>query len=580
MPSIMPLDMFELARYPHLMPGISDWMTGGSWHWDSHQAVAFSVAPFNAGARRYGDEFGQPPRSFPMMHCVNPTLFRAYTQLANQCKFISFYNYGPDYLSTEGFWSNQRWAPAAVQHICNQAALADDILGPGTMRPSRIAMLYSHSQEIWWPRQTFPDKRATFLGLSHVYFQPELVTEAQVAAGALAHYDALFVLEHFIANSAREQIAAWVHDGGVLWACADAAVTDEYNEHRDLLQELAGLTRTTAPSDQSVQFVPRPGETALKEHEVPPKDRFHQIPIRNMVMTTWPGATVRADYSDGRPALAEKAVGKGKVVYLGHRAGASYSRRAGKRGAFRWWPGNRLEVLSVPLLEAGVPRPVTVSEPLVLTSAIGTDAGTVVILYHMLHIHKDRPGLTVTTAEPGRPHSVQQIANGGLVDVPFDYADGQVVLRDWTLPGSGAMLVIRRRPPAPDDRLALMRQSTTAHLAADQWQALSAGAWFAGFFPEWDMGSRLVPLLAHEHWAVRRSAVEALGRLQHQAAVPALLAAVGEETDAHVLADALYAIARLQGTEAATLCESYAEHPRTVVRDAVARAKPLLEPVR
>jgi hypothetical protein len=162
MPSTMPLDMFELARYPGLMPGISDWMTGGSWNWDGHQAVAFSVAPFNAGARRYGREFGGPPSSFPMMHCVDPTVFRALTQLANQCKFLSYYTYGPDYLATEGFWSHQKWAAHAVQHVNNQAALVDDILGPGTMRPSRVALLYSRSQEIWRPRQTFPVKRATF----------------------------------------------------------------------------------------------------------------------------------------------------------------------------------------------------------------------------------------------------------------------------------------------------------------------------------------------------------------------------------------------------------------------------------
>ncbi len=43
MPSKMPVDMFQLAQYPALMPGISDWMTSGSWWWDSHQSVAYSV---------------------------------------------------------------------------------------------------------------------------------------------------------------------------------------------------------------------------------------------------------------------------------------------------------------------------------------------------------------------------------------------------------------------------------------------------------------------------------------------------------------------------------------------------------
>src|SRR4051812_40734050 len=96
-PSQMPLDMFQLAGdSPAMMPGVSDWMSLGSWRWDSHQSVAFSVAMYNAGARRYGEE----PVSFPMMHCVWPSDFRAYTMLANQVRYVSFYNFGPSYAVT------------------------------------------------------------------------------------------------------------------------------------------------------------------------------------------------------------------------------------------------------------------------------------------------------------------------------------------------------------------------------------------------------------------------------------------------------------------------------------------------
>ncbi len=575
MPSRMPLDMFELAKYPGLMPGISDWMTGGNWNWDSHQAVAFSVAPYNAGARRYGADFGKPPRSFPMMHCVNPSLFRAYTQLANQCKFISYYTYGPDYLATEGFWSNQEWAPQAVQIINRQAALVDDILGPGLMRPSRVAMLYSLSQEVWWPLQSFPDKRATFLALAHEHFQPDLVTEEQIAEGALAHYDALLVLDHFIARAARGRIADWVKGGGLLWACADAGVVDEYHVEADLLLDLAGLKRVEAPSDQSVQFIPRKGETGIREHEIPPRDRFHQIPIRNMVMAEWPGATVRADYGDGHPALAEKQVGKGKVVYSGHRVGNAYSRRAGARGEFRWWQEGYRDVLTMPLREAGIRQEFSVSDALILSGAISTDAGTVMILYPMYHIHQDQPGLTVTLREPSRPHSVQMVTLPTLTDVPFDYADGVVTIRDWTLPGSGAMLVIRRRPAPSDPRLEAMRARAVESLASTDWQALSAGAWFAGFFPEWDLAARLLPLLGHQHWAVRRSAAEALGRLQHRPAANVLRQAIERETDAHALADMLYALARIGHRDAKALARRYREHAHPVIRAEAQRAAEL-----
>jgi hypothetical protein len=105
----------------------------GGWRWDSHQSVAYSVAMYNAGARRYGEQ----PLSFPMMHCVWPMEFRALTMLANQCRYISYYNFGPCQHVTEGYWSNSPECHVAVHKTNNRAAQVDDILNRATARPSR-----------------------------------------------------------------------------------------------------------------------------------------------------------------------------------------------------------------------------------------------------------------------------------------------------------------------------------------------------------------------------------------------------------------------------------------------------------
>ena len=572
-PSKMPLDMFQLAQYPALMPGISDWMTGGSWNWDSHQAVAFSVAPYNAGARRYGADFGKPPLSFPMMHCVNPTLFRGYTQLANQCKFISYYNYGPDYEATEGYWSHS-WSGFNVQHIDNQAAQMDDILGPGVMRPSRVALLYATSQDIWWPQWPFNDKRATFLSLSHDYYQPELVTEEQIAAGALAHYDALYVLDSVVPKATQDRIASWVKGGGLLWACADAAVCDEYADSYDLLDRLGGLKRdnSVAPG-VAVQVVPVEGEKAFPPHEVPLRGRSKEI-VRPGVFT-WDGAKIRANYTDGKPAMAQKKIGKGMMVYVGHRCGLSYSARAGARGEFKWWNPERRPLLSVPLLEAGVERELTVSVPLIMTTPISTPAGTVIILYNMNP--DDQTGLTISLKEQAKPHSVQWCdSTRRLVDLPYAYADGRVAITNFALPRTGAMIVVRRTPAPADNRLAVMRATAETGIASTDWQAASAGAWFAGFFPDWQLAPKIVPLLQNTNWAVRRSAAEALGRLGYRAAGRELRAALDKETDAHALADELCALAQLGHRDAPALCRKYREHDNVFVRGEAMRAESLL----
>lgn len=575
MPSRMPLDMFALAGHPGLMPGISDWMTSGSWNWDSHQAVAFSVAPFNAGARRYGADFGKPPLSFPMMHCVAPSLFRASTQLANQCKFISYYNYGPDYEATEGFWSHS-WQGFNVQHVNNQAAQVDDILGPGVMRPSRVAMLYSHSQEIWWPQASFADKRASFLALSHEYHQPELVTEQQVADGALAHYDALYVLDRFVSRAAQAGIERWVQGGGLLWACADAAAGDEYQTAHDLLLRVAGLARDHATVPKAgVRIEPIEGETAFPAHDVPPQGRSKET-VRTCGFLEWPGARIRARYSDTLPAWGEKTVGRGKVVYIGHRCGLAYSRLAGKRGEYKWWPdGGQRHLLFVPLREAGIERELTLSAPLVMAAPLSTADGTVIILHNMSHV--DQTDLTISLKEPAKPHGVQWCdARRRLADLPFDHADGRVTVSHFSLPREGAMILVRRTPPPKDDRWERIRRDAEAHLGSSDWQTASAGAWFAGFLPDARLGPRLVPLLAHEHWAVRRSAAESIGRLGHAAAAGDVRAALAKETDAHALADELLALVQLRHPDARALCERHRSHADPFIRSEATRATELL----
>ena len=573
MPSRPPVDMFQLAQYPNLMPGISDWMTSGSWNWDSHQAVAFSVAFFNAGARRYGADFGKPPLSRSMMHCVNPSLFRGYTQLANQCKFISYYNYGPDYEVTEGYWS-QSWSGFAVQRINNQAAQMDDILGPGVMRPSRVAMLYCTSQDVWWPEWMFADKRAMFLGLSHEYFQPGMVTEEQVAAGALANYDAVYVIDQVVPRATQNALESFVKDGGLMWACDDAAHMDEYADGHDLLDRLAGLKRDfSANPGTAVTVAPIAGEKTFEAHEVPLHGRKKET-IRRCLFK-WDGAKVRAEYSDKTPAWAEKQVGKGKVVYIGHRSGLAYSARAGARGEHKWWLPAYRPLMVLPLLEAKVERDLIVSEPLVMTTPISTDAGTAIIMFNMFF--QDRTNLTVSLKEPARPFSVEWCGNNQqLAPLSYEYVNGRVVISNLNLPPQGTMILVRRKPAPADDRLAVMKATAEQGIASTDWQAASAGAWFAGFFPTWNLAPKIIPLLSHEHWAVRRSAAEALGRLGHKPAADALSAAIAGETDTHALADELYALAQLNPAAAQKFCQQHSKHPDIFVRKEVERAAALL----
>ena len=555
-PSAQPLDMFRLGAegYP-LMPGVSDWMSSHGWRWDSHQAVAFSVAPYNAGARRYGGS----PVSYPMMHCVWPSDFRAYTMLANDVKYISFYNYGPSYMVTEGYWSPSEWCYHSVQRTANRAAQVDDILSPGRARPCRVAMLYAMSTEYWNAQTSFADKRAAFLGLSHEYFQPELVTEDQVNDGALAHYDALFVLDRWVATQTQEKIAEWLEAGGLLWACTDALTRNEYDEPLDLLPEIAGLTRSYQEKEAKTDWPvvsPIEGEASFRRHTAYP------VGVPDAVEA--PEARVRARYGDGRPAWLEKPVGQGKVVYLGHRCGLTYTYKAIRLGGHRvlWGDTGRASLVQ-PLLEAGIEREVYLSQPLVVAAPISTEDGTVIVLYNM----QANPlrAVEVTLREPRKPHSVEAFDGMDLESLPFEFRDGRIRMTLDEL-GTGQMIVVRREPAPPDDRREQIRTRTAAMLSSSEWQAVSAGAWTAGFFPEWELADKLTPLLAHQRWEVRRVMAESLGRLRHREAADSLLAAIQKETDAHALGDEILALGQTGDPRAQDVCVKHLSHSNWFVR--------------
>jgi hypothetical protein len=283
---------------------------------------------------------------------------------------------------------------------------------------------------------------------------------------------------------------------------------------------------------------------------------------------------VRAKYGDGVPAWLEKNIGKGKIVYIGHRAGLSYSKRAGKKQDMALWPETGRRLLTQPLYDAKVDRELVLSQPLVMATPISTPKGTVIVMYNMTP--NTMNDVRITLHEPAAPVSVQGFNDESrLVDLPFKFDSGNVVINLAQIPWRGGMIVVRREAAPVDNRIAEMRKTAEAVIVSEDWMARSAGAWFAGFFPEWSMGDALLPLLKDANWAVRRSAAEALGRLHHAAAGAPLRAMVDTETDAHVLADTVIALGKLKYPDLVAVCAKLSRHGDPVVRQAARTAETL-----
>ncbi len=538
----MPMDLFQLAQYTNgLMPGISDWSTG---RW-TEQAAAFNVAFFNAGARR----FDGPPASRIMMHCVHPSIFRAYTCLGHNTKYISYWNFGPIFSQPYiDWWSDRYHCYPACSYLNNRVTQVDDLAAPGRLRPSRVAQLHSMSQRHWGDG-LFADKRLTFLALAQDYFQPELVNEDHIAAGDLAHFDALYVLDRHVSAPARKALAAWVEKGGILWLCADAGTRNEYDEHDDLLEKLTGAKRDFTKAEPPAKDAPKPPPLRVKP--APGEQEFlaHTVVAGNMPTSIeWPGARVRAVYDSGKPAWMEKQLGKGRVVYLGHRAGLTcHAKGLNNSDTGRLF-------LSAPLFEAGVKREVWLSEPSFMACPLSAEGGTLVVLYSM-HAAA-RSNVVLHIREPRKPFSVEIFDDYKLVPLESDFANGLLSVKLPTF-GGAQMLSVRSQPPPKgyyEEKQAVMRAQAETLLAdADNPNALSAGAFLAAADPSWGLAEKIVPLLKHKTWFVRRQAAETISMLEHNAAAKELAAAAATETDAHALAEEILALARFKNPAARDL---------------------------
>lgn len=572
----MPLDMMHVGSLGNTATGgISDWMFYSTWRWDSHQAVAYSAELYNTGARRHGER----PVSFPMMHCVAPTTFRAFTQLGAQVKVMCLYSYGPHYLNYPDSWAQADSCYDATARLTARSAPADDILSPGIRRPCRVALLYPHSTEYWSTEDSFDDRRATFLALSHDYYQPEVVSEQQIESGALKHYDALYVVDRHVSAESQKQIGDWVAKGGLLWACADALTRDQYDQPSDLLKTLTGIERTWPELSEAKKKAKKIPSAA----PIPPGPRVasanknvafrpHTVLAAGIPTSIKLGknAAVLAKYEDGRPAWSEEPVGKGCVVYIGHRAGATYtSKNIIPNGHRELWADTGRELLSTPLFSQKIVRQLSISKSAIMASPISSDAGTAIVLYNM------RPNslsdLKLELREPKAPHSVTHLVNGELVPLEFTYADGVAKI---SLPelNEDDIVYVRPTPVAGDDRMEVMEARTKEQLQSDEIESLSAGAWMAGFYPQWKLAEQVAPLASHTDWRVRRAAAESIGKLHFDSAGDALVELTAKETDPHTLAEQLNALALLQHPKLADVCTIHLNSTQFVVRQAVLKA--------
>jgi len=412
------LDWFGLARERVVdVIGIEDWlglnfMYGPSFTWEGFQLIGFQAAMFRSGGRG----------ELPIMAWITPSdetnlRLKSASALCQGAKHFHYWSYGPTATSTENYWSDLRGAYDGIVAITRQLADAEHIIAPGKTRPTRVALLYSLSSDLWQPfgYLSMAERRLTYFSLVHEQYLVDMLTEREVENGGLRNYDALYLAEPCVATSACGTIRRWVQAGGRLYGSTAAASRNEFNEPHAGLADVFGLAPGIQVEVQSGRFDQRGGLNAL-----PWLDQIHlatgagfgALGLKTRVTAT--SARVLGKFTDGAPAVLANRFGKGAATYVASCPGVSYAKDARfvVSELKERWPQPQRQFINTTARVSGAPRLVELSHPVVEAGVFDSPAGTALVLANFTY--EPIPHLEVRLPMKRLPRQVRSLEKGVL----------------------------------------------------------------------------------------------------------------------------------------------------------------------
>jgi hypothetical protein len=345
--------------YPHSTMYVK-WFRDGAADFGRHSEYFWQVAQlgpmingyiaehFRAGMR---DNPNAVLRQYTMPHSPGNTeanfLRSTFTHLAHGATMLDFFGIGMNETFTENHIDHRDHARyRALRDVTHAVGLVEDLLPKSKPVASPVALLLSASTERWdfagvatdsaghalfGPnfRKTRLNAHLDRLGLwTALTFQgasPDLIMEEDVSAKGLKDYKVLIVVGDCLPPSLAPAIEAWVRQGGVVLATANAGRYDPYREPTSVFEKLFGL-QDRKSEERTSFFRPRQELPFLQPLDqigcpggaLPQIGTFERItPIED--------AKVFAHFkNDKGPAIVDHPLGKGHVFYVAALPGVAY----------------------------------------------------------------------------------------------------------------------------------------------------------------------------------------------------------------------------------------------------------------
>jgi hypothetical protein len=428
----------------------------------SPQVTGYLVSALRAGSK-YHD---LPILMYVMPHSPGntPRDFRLsfYAAVAHGARMIHYFCATPlavgqteNYIATDDL---AMWR--AVFDTTHDAGGFEDYVVDSRVRPARVGLLLSSVDEIRTGDANDKggihnqERKAVYYALRHAQVAVDFVSEDDVIEGRAKGLDLIYVTQQFLHSKAVEALTRWVDAGGTLVALAGGGFLDEFGRNDPASHALYGVAEQQFLKDPALPMV-------LAKQDLPglkPLDEASWGDVSAPVLVWKQGlrpsdGKVLGTFHDGKPAVIEKAHGKGRAVLFGFFPGMAYlksglplrpvDRGATDAGFNHFLPTAMDAGLRRALVDAFLPsdfvRPVETSQPLVEATLLETPALHRLAVPLMNYTGAALPALRVTLRGLGAIRSVRSLAHGALqaqsrdgavlITLPLDVADMLLVDR-------------------------------------------------------------------------------------------------------------------------------------------------------
>ena len=404
---------------------------------------------------------GKPDRKimyYVMPHSPGniPAMWRRlwHNALGHGAKILNLFEFDPVWLAyTENHVTGKEMY-AAVLRAIRELGLYEDIIQDGQVRPARVGLWFSETGDIWRDNTPSfgPAKRALYIAILGQQLPVDFIVEQDTADSTLSQYQVLYLTDNHVSRAASAKIAAWVRNGGKLFATAGAGMFDEYNQPNVALRALLGVERVglEMPADRQVHFIKQDLRFVKPLDTVTLGTAGAKLPAFGVVsrIRAAKDSDVRGVFSDGSPAVTVRKVGKGEATCCGFLPALAYflpaiplkplDRGASEDAMSHFIPSafDRNVGNLVGSVAAGVARPVMASENLVECSVIESKAGTAIVAVNWSARPIKNLALTVNIPVPagkialasGGKIAVKKEAGRAVLTFDLDLAD-TVILR-------------------------------------------------------------------------------------------------------------------------------------------------------